>query len=110
VSQLRDAYDEVRRQQVEVAAVSVDSPYSHQAWAEKLNVPYPLISDFGREFLAKYGVPERNLHLLPRIGSRSAFVVDAEGIIRYVWYAEGRGLPPIEEILQAVRALPTPPG
>ncbi|HEX6510483.1 MAG TPA: redoxin domain-containing protein [Chloroflexota bacterium] len=108
MSQFRDAYDEFRREGVEVAAISVDSPYSHRAWSKELGgIPYPLLSDFAREFLEQYGVPENTAGLLPRTARRSAFVIDSEGIVRYVWYPpEGRGLPPIDEILEAVRALP----
>jgi peroxiredoxin len=107
VSQFRDAYDEFRRANVEVAAVSVDSPYSHRAWAKELGVPYPLISDFGREFIESYRVPEGGTRLLPRTAKRSAFVVDAAGIIRYVWHAsEGAGRPSVQEILEVARSLP----
>jgi peroxiredoxin len=106
VSRFRDAYDEFRRLGVEVAAISVDSPYSHRAWAESLDVPYPLLSDFNREFSEKYGVPLRDMRLLARVAARSAFIVDAEGIVRYVWnQPEGRALPPVDEILQAARSL-----
>ena len=109
MSQFRDAYGEFRRQGVEVAAISVDSPYSHRAWAAELNIPYPMLSDFGRELMASYGIPTRDVRLLPAVGSRSAFVTYAGGIIRYAWYApEGGGMPPIEEILEAVRQLPAP--
>jgi peroxiredoxin len=92
---------------VEVAAVSVDSPYSHRVWAAELDIPYPLLSDFGRELIAGYAIPTRDLRLLPSVSGRSAFLVDASQVIRYAWYeSEGGGLPPVEEILEAVRHLP----
>jgi peroxiredoxin len=107
VSQFRDAYDEFRREEVEVAAVSVDSPYSHRAWASELDIPYPLLSDFGREFIASYGIPSRDLKLLPGVATRTAFIVDRDSVIRYVWYGpSGGGLPPVEEILEAAQQLP----
>ena len=106
MSQFRDAYDEFRRAGFEVAAISVDSPYSHRTWAEQLGVGYSLISDFGREFATAYHVPLRTGGLLPRTTTRSAFVIDSEKTIRYAWYApEGKGLPPVEEILAAVRGM-----
>jgi peroxiredoxin len=110
VSQFRDAYDEFRRAGFEVAAISVDSPYSHRAWAEELDVSYPLISDFAREFATAYRVPLRTTGALPGTTSRSAFVIDFDKVIRYAWYApEGKGLPPIEEILAVVQAMGLPP-
>jgi peroxiredoxin len=57
--------------------------------------------------MASYGIPTDDVPLLPAVGGRSAFVVDADSIIRYAWYApEGGGMPPIEDILEAVRQLP----
>jgi peroxiredoxin len=86
---------------VEVAAISVDSPFSHRAWAAELQIPFPLLSDFARQFISDYGVPRRDLHLLPGAASRSAFIVDAGGIIRYVWYQDDPSrLPPVDEILK----------
>ena len=110
MSRFRDAYDEFRRAGIEVAAISVDSHHSHRAFARELDIPYPMLSDFNRAFLAGYGVPERNAGLLERLGTRSAFVVDADGIIRYAWYvSEAGGQPPVDEILEAARRL-TPGG
>ena len=90
-----------------MAALSVDSPYSHRAWAAELGIPYPVLSDFGRELMASYGIPTRDVPFLPAVGSRSAFLIDADGIIRYAWYApEGGGMPAVQEILEAARKLP----
>jgi peroxiredoxin len=109
VSQFRDAFDEFRRAGFEVAAISVDSPYSHRAWAKELGLEYPLVSDFARTFAVGYHVPLSTDTVLPGTTSRTAFVIDSDRILRYVWYApEGKGLPDVEEILQAVRSLPHP--
>jgi peroxiredoxin len=109
VSQFRDAYDEFRRAGFEVAALSVDSPYSHRAWAKELDVEYPMISDFARTFAVDYRVPLSTGGLLSGITGRAAFIIDSDRILRYVWYApEGRGLPDVEEILTVVRELSRP--
>ena len=106
MSQFRDKYDEFRRHEVEIATISVDSHHSHRVWAEQLSIPYPMLSDFNREFIEAYGVPERSVALLHRVSTRSAFLIDAGGIIRYVWYAPPEGsLPPVDEILAAAREL-----
>ena len=109
MSQFRDRYDEFRRAGFEVTAISVDSPYSHRVWAKELGLEYPLISDFARTFAEDYQVPLSTEGALRGTTSRSAFVIDSERILRYVWYApEGKGRPDVEEILRAVRALPGP--
>ena len=78
MSQFRDAYGEFRRQGVEVAALSVDSPYSHRAWAAELNIPYPLLSDFAREFLTSYRVPLRAAKWVEPVGWTALTFRDAE--------------------------------
>ncbi len=109
MSQFWDAYDEFRRAGFEVAAISVDSPYSHRVWAKELGVAYPLISDFARTFAADYHVPLSTGTALPGTTGRSAFVIDSDRILRYVWYApEGKGRPDVAGILQVVRELSPP--
>ena len=81
MSQFRDAYDEFRRAGFEVAAISVDSPYSHRAWAKELGLEYPLISDFTGTFAADYHVPLSTGGPLPGTTSRSAFVSQAWELI-----------------------------
>ena len=107
VSLFRDAYDEFRREGVEVATISVDSPYAHRVWARDLAVPYPMISDFNRDLMERYGIPDANMRLLPRVTSRAAFVIDGGCIVRYIWYRSenGEGVP-LAEILEAAGALP----
>jgi peroxiredoxin len=106
VSQFRDAYDEFRRENIEVATVSVDSPYSHRVWAEELGIIYPMLSDFDRQILERYRIPSRSLNLMEGLHTRAAFLIDADRVVRYVWYgADSRGLPDISAILESVRQL-----
>lgn len=110
MSRFRDAYDEFRRLNVEVAGVSVDSAYTHRVWAKELNIEFPMISDFLRTMLDAYGAlgPEREY--LGRIAHYNAIVVAQDGTIAYAWYQpETGGLSPVEEVLEAVRALPDGP-
>lgn len=107
MSQFRDEYDEFRRQGVEVAVVSVDSPYSHRVWARELNVPFPMLSDFDRRIKRQYAIPDGNMRLLPDVTNRSAFLIDAERRVQFAWYRSQPGESiPMREILEAVRRLP----
>lgn len=107
MSQFRDAYGEFRRENTEVATVSVDTPHAHRVWAQQLDVPFPMLSDFNRQIMAAYRIPPRSLDLLENIHTRTAFVIDSGKVLRYAWYGFDRhGMPPIEEILDAVRRLP----
>ncbi len=75
--------------------ISVDSPWSHKAWAEERDIRFPLLSDFQREVVEDYrvehdaGFPER-----------AYFVVDREGAVRAKRVEESPGdQPEVEDIL-----------
>lgn len=107
MSQFRDAYGEFRRENVEVASISIDSPYCHRVWAQELEIPYPMLSDANREIMAEYGIPPGSSGLIQRVHTRTAFAIDSSRVVRYAWYGkDSGGLPPIPDILSAVRSLP----
>ena len=68
----------------QVLGVSVDVPGALQAFAEKLGLTYPLLSDFSRETVKKYGVmyDDPNSAYF-RMAQRAYFVIDNQGIVRY---------------------------
>ena len=63
----------------QVIGLSPQSVASHEAFAERFNVRFPLLADADKAVGASYGI-------LGPLGfyRRSVFVLDAEGIIRYV--------------------------
>jgi glutaredoxin-dependent peroxiredoxin len=61
----------------QVLGVSMDSPFSNAAWAEKINVSFPLLSDWGGEITKKYGLYDEK----HKIGRRVNFLIDKEGKI-----------------------------
>jgi alkyl hydroperoxide reductase subunit AhpC len=87
----------------QVVGISTDSIYSHEAWAKSLGgISYPLLADIHRDVVKRYGVhwPELNACY------RAAFVVDKQGVVRFV-ERYGRGeLPDPGTLLQEVRKLP----
>ena len=40
----------------QVLGISMDSSFSNQAWAEKIGVTYPLLSDWGGDVTREYGL------------------------------------------------------
>lgn len=63
-----------------VLAISVDSPYSHKAWAEKLGLKHTMLSDMHREVCKKYGLYLEDKN----IAQRATVIVDKKGFVRYV--------------------------
>jgi len=71
-----------------VLGISVDSHYSLKLWAEKLNLNFPLLSDFNKEVSAEYDSLSE-IHSPGKldykgVSKRSAFVIDKNSIIKYI--------------------------
>jgi glutaredoxin-dependent peroxiredoxin len=67
----------------QVLGVSVDVIGALQAFAEKLGVTYPMLSDFSRSRVKAYGVMDdapKSAYF--RMAKRAYFVIDKHGIIR----------------------------
>ena len=86
----------------QVLGISTDSPFSHENWAKAVGISrYPLLADLHRTVAKDYGVywPEWNANL------RATFIVDPDGIVRFV-ERYGRGqLPDPDHILAEVKKL-----
>lgn len=67
----------------EVLGISVDSPFSLGAWAEKEKITIPLLSDFNKEVSAAYGAQYADLLGFKGVAKRSAFVIDKSGVVRF---------------------------
>jgi peroxiredoxin len=61
----------------QVLGISMDSPFSNAAWAEKINVTFPLLSDWGGEVTRQYGLYNDQR----KIGRRINILIDKEGKI-----------------------------
>lgn len=71
----------------EVAAISIDSSYSHKAWAEKLGLKHRLLADMHRAVCKAYGLffPAAN------IAQRATVVINKEGKVAFVHVNEDIG-------------------
>ena len=71
----------------DVIAISVDSPFSQEQWAQKEKIGITIASDLNKKTAADYGVLIEDLGgLIPGFGStsaRAAFVVDKNGVVQY---------------------------
>ena len=102
----RDMYHDLESLKGSVVGVSVDAPFAQKAFAEKNGLTFPLLCDFKREVIEKYGVVWKDLGGVEGYVSanRAIFVADGEGIVRYKWVAPNPGtLPNFDEVKQALR-------
>jgi peroxiredoxin len=89
---------------VEPFAISRDSPYTHVAWMQALDLDFPLLSDWNAEATRGFGVAFE-YNRMRDVSRRSAFLVDASGVVRGAWAYEPAELPDLDELLAAARAL-----
>ena len=78
---LREDFPEISRDDVELLTVSVDSFFTHWAWAEAEGFQFGLLADFWPHGAAAtaYGVFDEEKGL----AIRGTFVIDKEGIVRW---------------------------
>ncbi len=96
-------YDNLNAQ---VLAISVDSPFAQEAWADQNNISIPLLSDFNKEVSAAYGAQYQDLLGFIGVAKRAAFVVDKEGIVRYAEVSEDATvLPDFDAVKRCLSAI-----
>jgi len=100
-------FDEFKKRDTEVIAVSVDSAFSHLAWKNTPlneggigNVQYPIVADLTKQITRDFGILFND-----SIALRGLFLIDKAGIVRHAVINDlplGRS---IDEALRMVDAL-----
>jgi peroxiredoxin len=67
----------------DVIAVSVDSPFAQEAWAQKEKIGITLASDLNKEVIKQYDVVFPMLAGVGDTAARAAFVIDKNGVVQY---------------------------
>ena len=67
----------------DVIGVSVDSPFTQEAWAQKEKIGITLVSDLNKEVIKQYGVVFPMLAGVGDTAARAAFVIDKGGVVQY---------------------------
>jgi peroxiredoxin len=101
---LRDRSEEFRAVGVQPYAISRDSPWTHVAWLQALDLDFPLLSDWNGDATRGFGVAI-DFRGLRDVSARSAFLVGGDGIVRGVWPYDTSELPDFDVLLAAARAL-----
>lgn len=91
----------------DVVAISVDLPFTLDKFKQEQGYQFPLLSDFNKEVSRAYGaIYEEWILGFKGVAKRSAFVIDAEGKIRYAEVLENAGEQPnFEAINQTLQSL-----
>jgi peroxiredoxin len=89
---------------VQPVGISRDSPYTHIAWTQALDLNLGLLSDFNGDAVRAFGV-QQDFRGFRNVARRSAFLVDADGTVRGAWSYENAEVPDVDELLAACRNL-----
>src|ERR671926_1234036 len=100
---LRDRSSDFAAAGVRVFGVSRDSPWTHIAWSQTLDLNFPLLSDWNAEAVHGFGVTQ-DFRGLRDVAVRSAFFVEPGGTVRRAWRYADDEVPDFDELLAAARA------
>jgi len=67
----------------EVIAISVDSPFTQEAWAKTNKITVTLASDLNKEVTKAYDVLFPMLAGIGDTAARAAFVIGTDGVVKY---------------------------
>ena len=98
---------EFKARDAQILGVSTDSEFVHLAWkndkAELKDLPFPMVSDIKRELCANLGILDQEAG----VAQRATYIIDPDGIIRFVMVTDlsvGRN---VNEVLRVLDALQT---
>ena len=107
---------------VQLFGITDNPPFSQKAFADSLQLPYPLLSDMNLDAVKAYGVeygatscvsttPGCDTQKIDypglegRVAKRTFFLIDKQGIVRGKWTGEDSGVFPNEPLLKAAQEI-----
>jgi peroxiredoxin len=102
----RDSSAELNKVNATVLGVSVDTFFALKAWGDSQSLKFPLLSDFNKDVIRKYGVVNPDMIGLKDISKRATFVIDRGGTVRHAEILEdARNEPNYAKVKQALASL-----
>jgi peroxiredoxin len=89
-----------------VYAISVDSPFAQEAWAQKENITLKLLSDLNKTTTKAYDIVFPGLAGIGDTAARAAFVIDKQGKIAYAEQTPSpKEIPNFDKVKEALAKL-----
>ncbi|MFH1899034.1 MAG: peroxiredoxin, partial [Patescibacteria group bacterium] len=97
--------DEFKKANGVIIGASTDSVHSHKAWFERdlKEVKFPILADNAHKLSSDYGVLIED----QGIALRGTFIIDPEGVIKYVVVSDLNVGRSVDETLRVLKALQT---
>jgi alkyl hydroperoxide reductase subunit AhpC len=107
ITAFSDRVEEFKKLGAEIAAVSVDSKFSHLAWVNTArkdgglgDIKYPILADINKQISRDYGVLMENAG----IALRGLFLIDPNGMVKYQVVHENSVGRNVDETLRVIQA------
>jgi glutaredoxin-dependent peroxiredoxin len=86
----RDSLKDLMEIGAHIIGISVDGPFANKIFSQNRQLNFPLLSDYKREVIRRYGIVMKDLGSLKdyNAAKRSIFIIDANGIILYKWISD----------------------
>ncbi len=104
----RDSFAELSQAGAQVVAVSIDGPFANKQFTEMHGLNFPVLSDYARDAVRKYGVVMPDLLHVKQYNAakRSVFVIDPNGTVKYKWVSDNPLIEPnYDEIKQVIKSI-----
>ena len=101
---LRDRSAAFAEAGVKPYGISRDSAWTHIAWAQTLDLNFPLLSDWNNDAMRAFDV-QGEFRGHRGVADRTAFLVDQDGTVRGAWRYDTAEVPDFDELLRAAQAL-----
>jgi peroxiredoxin len=106
LSQFGAKIGEIRGMGVELVAIAVTPTFAQMAFAEKLGIDFPLLSDWEGTTATAYGVRYETWKGHRGLAKRSVFVIDRDGRITYAWSEDDAFiLLDFDQVMEAIGAV-----
>ena len=99
---MRDRSDEFRAAGVQPYAISRDSPWTHVAWTQALDLDFPLLSDWNGDATHGFDIAFE-FRGLRDVSERSAFLIGRDGVVLARWSYDTTEVPDFDGLLRAAR-------
>ena len=79
----RDTMSNFTKTNAKVLGISTDTFFTLKAWGDQQKLGFPLLSDYNKDVINKYGVVNPDMIGLKNIAKRAVFVIDRNGVVAY---------------------------
>ncbi len=99
-------YEELQAMGAEVLAISADSHWSHAAYAQRLKLSFPLLSDYMKDVARAYVGFYDEVAWYRGVPRRATFVIAPSGVVTWKWVGDTpSAIADPEEVVLAVQEI-----